>query len=78
MKRVIIQKGYKKGNNISNIDGISPLCQFHLVDEHTRHGSLIETSLVKVLRRDHHHDDNVNKNALKYQEIKRCTINMHF
>ena len=53
-----------------NIDGISPLCQFHLVDEHTRHGSLIETSLVKVLRRDYHHDDNVNKNALKYQEIK--------
>ena len=47
---------YLQENGNIDEDKVSALCQFHLVGEHTRHGSLMEMSLVKVLRGDDHHD----------------------
>ena len=39
---------YLQENGNIDEDKVSALCQFHLVDEHSRHRSLIETILVKV------------------------------
>ena len=52
-------KSVKDEKNDNDVNRVSLLCQFHLVDEHTRHESLIETSLVKVLCGDDDLDDKV-------------------
>ena len=56
-KNVEMLKSVKDEKNDIDVNGVSLLCQFHLVDEHTRHESLIETSLVKVLCVDNDLED---------------------
>ena len=48
-KNVKMLTSVKNEKNDIDVNRVSLLCQFHLVDEHTCHESLIETSLVKVL-----------------------------